>query len=77
MPRENKDRRKMLEDQLENTLERMEETQETLEHDDIPDEEANRIQEKQRHRKEQIAGLRSELADEKEKDSESNEFHRR
>ncbi|HHY10580.1 MAG TPA: hypothetical protein GX528_08450 [Firmicutes bacterium] len=49
------------EEQLENTRERLDEAQDRLEASSLPEEEQRRIKEKNKHRKEMIAGLESEL----------------
>lgn len=61
MAKEPKDRKKMLKEQLENTVERLDEAQDTLRHDNISEDQKEMIARKNRHREEQIAGLKSEL----------------
>lgn len=51
----------MLKEQLENTVERLDEAQDTLRHDNISEDQKEMIARKNRHREEQIAGLKSEL----------------
>ncbi len=63
MAKDPKNRKKILKEQLENTLERLDEAQETMVHDNISEEEKEAIARKNRHREEQIAGLKSELAE--------------
>ncbi len=52
-----------LEQQLENTRERMDEAQDRLEASNLSEKEQRRIKEKNKHREEMIAGLESELED--------------
>lgn len=52
-----------LEQQLENTRERMDEARDRLEMSELPEEEQRRIKAKNKHREEMIAGLESELED--------------
>jgi|GEM_PF-558357 len=50
-----------LREHLENTIERLDEAQETLEHDPVPASERERIIEKNEHRQEQITALEKKL----------------
>jgi len=52
-----------LREHLENTIERLDEAQETLEHDPVPASERERIIEKNEHRQEQITALEKKLND--------------
>lgn len=63
MPERRKKGAQSLEQQLENTKERMDEAQDRLEMGDMPEEEQERTREKNKHREEMIAGLESELED--------------
>jgi len=50
-----------LREHLENTIERLDEAQETLEHDPVPTSEREKIIEKNEHRQEQITALEKKL----------------
>mgnify|MGYP000900380361 FL=1 len=62
-PEKRKKGAQSLEQQLEDTRERMDEAQDRLEMSDLPEEEQRRIRAKNKHREEMIAGLESELED--------------
>ena len=63
MPNNKKKGAQSLQQQLENTRERMDEAQDRLEASNLPQEEQRAIKAKNKHRQEQIEGLESELND--------------
>lgn len=62
-PNKKKKGAQSLEQQLENTRERMDESEDRLAMSDLPEEEQRRARLKNKHREEMIAGLESELED--------------
>lgn len=56
-----KNREAKYREQIENTLERLDEAEETLRNDELPETERERIMRKNEHRREQIASLQDNL----------------
>ncbi len=56
-----KHRKEKIKNQIENTIKNMNESQENMEHENIPAEEQRRIKHKNAHREDQIDALRDEL----------------
>ncbi|MGI6038246.1 MAG: small acid-soluble spore protein Tlp [Limnochordia bacterium] len=63
-PHNKKERVEYLEQQIENTLENLQEAEETLHHDDLPEEEERRVSAKNAHRRDTVEQLKAEIEDE-------------